>query len=103
MKYNIIFTLVLFFGLSQMVNSQGDELQSSFGGKSEWHKKVPQELKVKTSKFFNYLLDSNVTAAYDELMKGSFLIAQNEKLNTLINQTHRAFWDLWFIKRIRAS
>jgi len=35
MKYNIIFTLVLFFGLSQMVNSQGDELQSSFGGKSE--------------------------------------------------------------------
>lgn len=91
MKYTIIATLILFIGLSQMVNSQGDELQSSFGGKSDSYKKVPQELKVKTSKFFNYLLDSNVTAAYDELMKGSFLIAQNEKLNTLINQTHRAF------------
>lgn len=86
-SYLFLFLVIITYNL----NSQGDELQSSFGGKTDSYKKVPQELKIKTSKFFNFLLDSNVTAAYDELMKGSFLVAQNDKVKTLISQTHRAF------------
>lgn len=87
LSYLFLFLVIITYN----VNSQGDELQSSFGSKSDTYKKVPQELKIKTSKFFNFLLDSNVTAAYDELMKGSFLVAQNDKIKTLISQTHRAF------------
>lgn len=86
-SYLFLFLVIITYNL----NSQGDELQSSFGGKTDSYKKVPQELKIKTSKFFNFLLDSNVTSAYDELMKGSFLVAQNDKVKTLISQTHRAF------------
>jgi hypothetical protein len=90
MKYITIILLLLLFGASQSF-SQGDELQSSFGGRSDSYKKVPQELKVKTSKFFNFLLDSNVNAAYKELMMNSFLVAQNDKMKALENQTHKAF------------
>jgi hypothetical protein len=86
----IIFVLCFLIGASTAF-SQGDELQSSFGGRSDSYKKVPQELKVKTSKFFNFLLDSNVTDAYNELMKSSFLVAQNDKMKALENQTHKAF------------
>ena len=94
----IIIILILVFCTSTLL-SQGDELQSSFGGRAaDSYKKVPQELKVKTSKFFNHLLDSNVTEAYKELMDGSFLVAQNDKLTTLENQTHRAFEIYGLIK-----
>lgn len=96
--YKIIF-LLFFVLFSSKLFSQGDELQSSFGGKgADSYKKVPQELKIKTSKFFNHLLDSNVTEAYKELMSGSFLVAQNDKLTTLANQTHRAFEIYGLIK-----
>ncbi len=94
----ILFFLLTFLTLSNGLYSQGDELQSSTGVKSDSYKKVPQELKIKTSKFFNFLLDSNVTAAYDELMKNSFLVAQSDKVNTLMNQTHRAFEIYGLIK-----
>lgn len=91
MNHSIAIILISIFTFYNGLYSQGDELQSSFGGKSDSYKKIPQELKVKTSKFFNFLLDSNVSSAYDELMKNSFLVGQDDKLNTLIKQTHRAF------------
>lgn len=97
MKNIIIVSFLLFF-FSNFLFAQGDELQSSMRGGVDNYKKVPQELKLKTSKFFNFLLDSNVTDAYNELMKGSFLVAQNDKMTALINQTHKAFEIYGLIK-----
>ncbi len=97
MKNIIIVSFLLFF-FSNFLFAQGYELQSSIRGGVDNYKKVPQELKVKTSKFFNFLLDSNVTDAYNELMKGSFLVAQNDKMTALINQTHKAFEIYGLIK-----
>ncbi|MDC1068743.1 hypothetical protein OAQ99_06265 [Candidatus Kapabacteria bacterium] len=75
--------------------SQGDKLPgSSFKPNSSVLNKqiqIPPELKAKTNQFFNNLLDSNVAKAYEDLMRGSFLAKRDEKLKTLINQTHRAF------------
>ncbi len=87
MKYLII----MFFVLNIAVLSQGrlpsDKSQSS----ATEVKMIPKKLKQKTSAFFEYLLDSNVTAGYNELFKDSFIKDQTGKIQALINQTHRAF------------
>jgi len=97
MKLLILVFITVIIGTSVSF-AQGDELQSSFGGRADSYKKVPQELKIKTSKFFNFLLDSNVTDAYKELMMSSFLVAQNDKMKALESQTHKAFEIYGLIK-----
>lgn len=91
---NLILILT-FCATSLYLFPQGDELPgSSFRPTSSRQPKgleLPSELKSKANIFFNHLLDSNVTDAYEDLMRGSFIFEKKDKIKTLISQTHRAF------------
>lgn len=52
---------------------------------------VPPELKAKTIKFFNSLIDNKVAAAYDDFLFGTPLGKKVEDVNSLKKQTTRAF------------
>jgi hypothetical protein len=85
--------LTFLLAFQVIATSQGDQLPgSSFNPNSNSAKiTLPSELNAKVNVFFNHLLDSNVSKAYQDLMKGSYIMDQKEKVKTLINQTHRAF------------
>lgn len=82
--YFILITLLYTFSFSQ------DEPQASPYDQEESFVNIPSDLESRTSRFFNYILDSNVTAAYNDLFETSYISNQTSKINALINQTHRA-------------
>jgi len=87
MKYLI----TIFFSLNIGIFAQGRLPSDKNKTVSSDVKMIPQKLKQKTSAFFEFLLDSNVSAGYNELFKDSFIKDQTGKIQALINQTHRAF------------
>lgn len=85
--------LSFFITFSFIAFSQGDRLPgSNFNQRSGSNEiTIPSELNLKANIFFNNLLDSNVTKAYEELIKGSYIFDRKDKIKTLITQTHRTF------------
>lgn len=89
-KFQII---ALFFVSLALLNAQEDALPSSKSSKSSSSafKDVSPELKQKAQKFFNTLLDTKISEAYDELLKGSPIKKKVEDVKSLNSQTKRAF------------
>lgn len=90
MKKHLIFLIIL---IVYPAFPQGDELPGgSYSIPNQLKRvEVPAAVKAKTNVFFNQLLDSNITKAYDDLMQGSFLNDQKEKIRNLVTQTQKAF------------
>lgn len=82
--------LLLLTSLQVTLNAQVDEPQASPFDEAQSFHNVPPALKSKITRFFNYILDSNVTAAYNDLFESSYITNQTVRIKTLITQTHRA-------------
>ena len=89
MKTSIILIVILSFLITPL-NSQIDSPQSSPFSKKKNTNLLPPELKGKASKFFNELMDSNVISAYNHLFESSYISQKTNKVNKLINSTHKA-------------
>ncbi|MCX6147149.1 MAG: hypothetical protein NTW25_07850 [Candidatus Kapabacteria bacterium] len=92
MKIKILYVIVLFFSFFGYSKSQEDALQTSKSSKnSAKYIDIPAELKQRTTKFFNQLLDDKVNQAFEEMMLNSPINKKTEEMKSLIKQTKRAF------------
>ncbi len=92
MKIKSLLILMLVLTIKSNSFSQEDALQSSKTTKnSAKYAEIPAEVKQKTSKFFNLLLDEKVNDAFEELMHNSPIGKKTDEIKSLIKQTKRAF------------
>lgn len=87
--------LLLFINLGyEAISQDEDGLPSSKPNmvkSSTNFQNVPPELKAKTIKFFNSLLDNKVSNAYDDFLAGTPLGKKVDDVTSLKKQTTRAF------------
>lgn len=92
----ILYTLLLLFiNIGNVALSQDEDglpgSKPNLSKSSTNFQNVPPELKSKTIKFFNALMDNKVSNAYDDFLAGTPLGKKVEDVTSLKKQTTRAF------------